>query len=238
MSRPPSMGLPDLRELIARVLDSRAVVLADARSFFYQFPVSPEVAKYFGFHAAGPRGRFERFRLRAMCMGWSWAPAIAQRAASTLLGPQDGAAWVDNFLVLGSSVEDAQEKADAFRERCRRANVELDIPSEAPTPEPLTRFTALGLEFDLTQEGKQRVRMDPDWVAKVADSDAWQRVDGGRAAARDFYKVLGAVVWHGYATGRRLCSARATLSFLSAWAESRAFLCLSVVCCTFPLLLL
>ena len=78
MRPPPPMLLPSIHSVIARFLSARAVVAADARSWFYQFPLAEEVRAFFGVNLAGARGPFVQARLRVLCMGWSWAPCISQ----------------------------------------------------------------------------------------------------------------------------------------------------------------
>ncbi|KAJ9435166.1 hypothetical protein DIPPA_33724, partial [Diplonema papillatum] len=170
MARPPPMLLPSVHEVIDRVLASSVVFLADARSYFYQFRLDADIRPYFGMHLAGPRGRFVQAQLAAMCMGWSWAPAIAQRASRVLLPEADGLPWVDNFVVVGSSLREATSRFDSFVQRCRDVNCELNEDDEQ-FGAPLREFDLLGLHFELSRfDRPARYRMAESWVSKLLGS--------------------------------------------------------------------
>ena len=81
MRPPPPMLLPGIRSVIARFLSVRYAAQDDGKSWFYQFPLGRGVDDYFGVNLGGARGPFVRAKLRALCMGWSWAPCIAHRGS-------------------------------------------------------------------------------------------------------------------------------------------------------------
>ena len=212
MRPPPPMLLPGIRSVIARFLSVRYVAQDDGKSWFYQFPLGRGVDDYFGVNLGGARGPFVRAKLRALCMGWSWAPCIAHRSAMVLLPETDGVAWVDNFFVVGESEEETAQRYSEFKRRADYVGARL---SDAEGfGEPKSNFVALGLEFDLSAT-PQRYRSAPDWVQKMLSSETLGRMMGGRpVTAREFYRVFGGLVWFWYTTGRRLCFLRSTLAFV------------------------
>ncbi|KAJ9447877.1 hypothetical protein DIPPA_05786 [Diplonema papillatum] len=119
MRRPPSMDLPRLRDFIAEVKRHRFAMQCDGVSYFYQFPIDASISRYFGIGMKGCD-----MLLNVLCMGWSWAPCIAQRASNVLVRDL-GLAWVDNFLVLGGTWDEAQQNVAVFRERTQAARVEV-----------------------------------------------------------------------------------------------------------------
>ncbi|KAJ9436688.1 Gag-Pol polyprotein [Diplonema papillatum] len=222
MARPPPMLLPSVHEVIDRVLASSVVFLADARSYFYQFRLDADIRPYFGMHLAGPRGRFVQAQLAAMCMGWSWAPAIAQRASRVLLPEADGLPWVDNFVVVGSSLREATSRFDSFVQRCRDVNCELNEDDEQ-FGAPLREFDLLGLHFELSRfDRPARYRMAESWVSKLLGSPELAMVRLGGVSPRQFYRVFGSLVWFAYTTRFRLAYARCSLSFLQRLASTLA----------------
>ncbi|KAJ9443516.1 hypothetical protein DIPPA_19827, partial [Diplonema papillatum] len=212
MPRPPPMLLPSMPDVIDRVLSSAVVYLADAKSYFYQFELDEGVRGYFGMNLAGPRGSFVRARLRAMCMGWSWAPAIAQRASRVILPETDGLPWVDNFIIVGDSLAEAEEKFTRFARRCREVNCVLN-DDEGQYGIPLTQFDLLGLRFDLASS-PPRYSMATAWVEKLLRSSELAVFRGGAVSPRAFYRLFGALVWFAYTTRFPLAYARCALSFV------------------------
>ena len=140
--------------MISRILSAEYVADADGVSYFYQIPLDPEVRDYFGCRLAGGRGLFRQMRFCSLPMGFSWAPGIAQRIANVIIADH-GIAWVDNFFVLGTSLDDFAEHRDAFLSRADAANLLLDDHVMAsrgtrhrirPCREPISDVPTMGLE--------------------------------------------------------------------------------------------
>ncbi|KAJ9451622.1 hypothetical protein DIPPA_25104 [Diplonema papillatum] len=212
MRKPPAMMLPGIDTVVDRFLASRFVAQADAVSWFYQFPLDDSVSPYFGMNLAGPRGRFTKVQLSVMCMGWSWAPCIAQRSARVLLPESEGLCWVDNFFVVGATHDEVEERYRSFLDRCRLVGADINT-RDAMYGRPLSRFEALGLEFDL-EAATPRYRSAPSWVRKFLESSALGLVLAGRATPRQVFTVFGGVVWFIFSTRRRLCFLRSAMAFL------------------------
>ena len=66
---------------------------------------------------SGTRGRPREYVMAKMLMGFSWAPAIGQRAANVLVRGL-GMAWVDNFILVADTKEELAEKACEFVGGC------------------------------------------------------------------------------------------------------------------------
>ena len=216
MRDPPPMYLPSIHKVVKRFLDSAYVVQADGRSWFYQFPLADGVDDFFGVNLAGARGPFVRAKLNVLCMGWSWAPCIAHRSAMVLLPEDEGIPWVDNFFVVGNTLQEAERRYSSFLRRAERVGAELNDDEGEGVPR--TNFCALGLEFDLASSPR-RYRAAPDWIEKCVESPVLSAVLKDDCTARDFYKVLGGFVWFLYCTKRNLCYYRDSLSFLRRTAS-------------------
>ncbi|KAJ9449640.1 Retrovirus-related Pol polyprotein from transposon 17.6 [Diplonema papillatum] len=208
MDRPPPMDLPRMRELVADVKRHRYAMQCDGKSYFYQFPLDAGISRYFGI---GMKGR--HMQMRALCMGWSWAPCIAQRASNVLVRGL-GLAWLDNFLVLGQTRGEAERRVAEFRGRIEEARVEVHPEGGGRLWEVTSRFVCVGVEFDLEAEA-QRHRLDPAWVGRWTGSGALRRVLADRASARDFAEVFGGAIWATGILSIPRCHFAALLSFAS-----------------------
>ena len=216
MRAPPTMLLPSIRSVISKFLSANWVIDADGVSWFYQFPLADGVDDFFGVNLAGERGPYVRAKLRSLCMGWSWAPCIAHRAACVLLPEADGVAYVDNFWATGRTQEETLQRYRAFQDRC--ASVGADV-KEGSGGMPQSRFTALGLEFNL-EARPHRYRSEPAWTQKFLSSPALLHALANTASAREFYKAFGGMIWFLYSTGRKLCYHRSALAFLRRCASA------------------
>lgn len=107
----PEMGLPRIHEILAELTKYSHVATIDAKSWFYQIPLHPNVQNLFHFKVAYRRGRFVRRRLRVLPMGLSWAPAIAQALSQFFVDKLKAmfpsnvfvTVWVDNFIFAANS---------------------------------------------------------------------------------------------------------------------------------------
>ncbi|KAJ9462841.1 hypothetical protein DIPPA_20568 [Diplonema papillatum] len=189
MPRPPPMLLPSMPDVIDRVLSSAVVFLADAKSYFYQFELEE-----------GVRGR---------C---AWAGAGLRRASRVILPETDGLRWVDNFIIGGNSLAEAEEKFTRFARRCREVNCVLN-DDEGQYGIPLTQFDLLGLRFDLASS-PSRYSIATAWVEKLLRSSELADFRCGAVSPRAFYRLFGALVWFAYTTRFPLAYARCALSFV------------------------
>eukprot|EP01060_Flectonema_neradi_P020345 TRINITY_DN2787_c2_g1_i2.p1 TRINITY_DN2787_c2_g1~~TRINITY_DN2787_c2_g1_i2.p1 ORF type:complete len:560 (-),score=24.39 TRINITY_DN2787_c2_g1_i2:915-2594(-) len=211
------MLLPSVHEVVDRILDARFVVLHDARSWFFQFTLHSEIRRFFAVNLAGARGKFDTYLMSVMSMGWTLAPCIAQRSALALLSDLPGLAWVDNFALLAGSEAEATSLDYEFRRRCTYANVALN--DEPEYGKPLSTFIFLGIEFQLDSA---RYHMSPEWVRKAVSAPEWTAVEVLHLSRRQFFRLIGRVVWWSFVTRVKLCCIPATLSLLSRLSKDIA----------------
>ena len=211
-AKPPHMDLPLIHDLIDEVLRHSVMGQADAVSYFYQFALVNDVARYFGARFTDARGGYEDLLMNVMPMGFSWSCAIAQRTANVLVRGC-GVAWVDNFILLGKNGHDFDEKVTKFMGRRKEANLELDKETIVGT----THGVALGMEFDLV--GKL-YRMDPEWTVKAADRiEAILRKETG-ITVLELYTLSGTVVWRHHVMRHKLCNIPHTLAMVGKAART------------------
>ena len=210
MRHPPDMWLPRMPQVIHQILQANWVVNTDGKSWFYQFPVHPDIRDFFGVKVAPQRGEFVTTRLKALCMGWKFAPCIANRAARVLLPPSEGVTWVDNFIVTADTEDEATKQFQKFLSRCNAVDAKMTL-DEKGYGVPTQLFETFGVSFDLRHH---IYRSDPEWIKKFLANSAHAKVTGGMATPREIYKVVGGMVWHSYITNSFLCFLPATLSFM------------------------
>lgn len=195
MTTTPSMDLPSIHEFADYLLDNNYFMTVDGKSYFYQFPISEGMGEFFCANLSGSKGNFLPVALSRMPMGWSWAPAIAQKASNTLLRDGEeilGMAWVDNFVFAGKSEEEVHTNFARFLEKADKVNLQLDSRECKPTP----CGVVLGLDFDLK---KHRYRLDPSWASEKAKSplSRWM-------SPRQIFRATGAGIWSLYTRRRPL----------------------------------
>jgi len=204
-NKPPPMDLPRIHELIDEILSKEFVGTQDAVSMFYQFGLSEEIQKYFAVLLAGPRGGMVEGRMTRMSMGFSWAPAIAQRCANVLTR-SIGRAWVDNFFIFGTTKDEYDANRTEFLRRVHEVGMQLDSEDFVPTK----FLSALGVEFDLHQK---RYRMDDDWTKKA--SLKLRGLIATTLSIQGLYEVSGTLIWRDHVMKRRLCHVPHLLAALS-----------------------
>ena len=196
MKRIPHMDLPAIQEVLMLLMGSRYFCTVDGFSYFYQFGISSEVGELFCANLADTKGEFTTVSLTRMPMGWSWAPAIAQKVSNVLLATADGPlgiCWVDNFIFAGGSRGQVQSRFDMFLARADACNVKLDTR----TPEIIEVGEVLGMEVDLKNA---RYRMAQKWVEKVT------RLRPARwMTPRQIYTLTGNGIWQASVGGTPLC---------------------------------
>jgi len=193
--RPPEMCLPKIHEFIDEILAHEYASQADGKSYFYQFSLHPEVAAYFGSRVTSGRGLFHYTRFLCLPMGFSWAPAIAQRASNVLVR-DCGLCWVDNFVVLGMTSEHFLARRNLFLQRVQDVNLELDDTTLSPS----NRIECLGIDLDLAEK---RYRLSPSWVDKVVLRSCPIQLT---TTIRGLYEICGTLIWRWHVMRQPLCS--------------------------------
>ena len=196
MKPPPNMELPEIHAVIDYLMENEYACTCDGKSYFYQVPISDEVGTMFCTNLAGTRGNFVPVAMTKMPMGWSYAPAIAQKISQTLLTTEDGRvlgmAWIDNFIFAGRTQAEVSANFEEFLSRCRRANVKLDTDS----PPITTTLAVLGMEVDLE---KKSYRLNEEWVAKRKFQPS------STMTPREVYEITGSCIWHDHVKKIPLC---------------------------------
>lgn len=211
--KPPDMNLPRLHQFIDFILEHNYMAQADAKSYFYQFLLAKDVQKYFGVRLAHGRGPLKEFLFTRLAMGFSWAPAIAQRVSNAIVDGL-GIVWVDNFVIVGKTKEEFTRNREEFLRRIDECNLELDDRSLEGT----IMSEAIGLEFNLKEKS---YRMSPKWV-ELTCRKLRVLLSVADITCRDFYAVMGAVIWHRHAMKLPLCSLPHTFQFLGSTASALA----------------
>eukprot|EP01060_Flectonema_neradi_P016803 TRINITY_DN2343_c0_g2_i6.p1 TRINITY_DN2343_c0_g2~~TRINITY_DN2343_c0_g2_i6.p1 ORF type:complete len:999 (-),score=37.81 TRINITY_DN2343_c0_g2_i6:34-3030(-) len=217
--RPPDMKLKPIQDLLSFILQKRWFLQHDGKSWFYQFPIHSDIRPFFALHLAGARGKFVRYNLNVLPMGWSFAPAIAHRASLVLTEGLEATAWVDNFLFASDTRQSLLKNNEAFLQRCQLVGAELKEAEDHGTP--MQVFDALGIHFDLIPE-RQRYRMTEKWRKSFFEKVEWHLFQKGDVTIRCFYKIMGSVVWYCYVSGHRLCRFPCILDFLRQTAREVA----------------
>ena len=140
------MHLPRIQTVISEILSAHWMTQTDAKSYFYQFEMHPSIRPFFGAHLGRARGTYSSVQFTSMPMGWSWAPAIAQRVSNRLVRGL-GLAWVDNFFIYANTKEDLERRCSEFRSRAISTRLALDDMTLAPTQ----KAHVLGMEINLTE---------------------------------------------------------------------------------------
>ena len=160
MQRPPHFRLASLAEMRPIMFSASVGQITDLRHCFYQYPVDADIALYFCL-----RSSRKVLSMRRMAMGWSWAPSIAQATALAYLEPCGPHSLViyDDFVTLGSTVEECAQRTNLLRSRMVRCNGTIHPIKSAPSP--TSRFTFSGIQWDLPTKCH---RLDPKMVEKWA----------------------------------------------------------------------
>ena len=166
----------------------------DAQSYFFQFALGASVQRFFGV-----RGKGFRCLLCRLPQGWEKAPAIAQTAACALIhdigdpaDPTSGAlAWIDNFILGGTTFTAASHVVDTFLTRCTEISLTLKPSSHTPTQ----FINVLGVDFNLKASC---YRIDPKWAEDSAFflfAFCAEIRRGWRATRRVIWQAFGKALW-------------------------------------------
>jgi hypothetical protein len=209
------MGLPTIHAVMDKVLHYNYLVEADAWSYFYQFPLSGGAEDVFRTAVgSGARGNFKVMRMQVLPMGFSFAPAIAQETSNFLCevikgravgGQTDILVWVDNFIIVGQTVEDV-------RAMTRVANgvfAEVGLQLKAPFGDPERVMEVLGLQFDLVRHVVTIPRAMRERLKAVETQEAAIKT------VREVARILGTVLW---------CNWTVACTPLCAWPSVQAMM--------------
>jgi len=176
---------PSPLQLITTVLDYEWATDRDLRSWFSQIPNPSYARKLFVF-----RFCTKLFCINVLPQGFKMAPELAQTLSNILAQFLTGIViWIDNFLLLGRSVQDVLMKLSTIQERATKAGA-IFKPSNAP---PTQTPVFVGYHFHM---GHKKWHLDPDFVMKHKSfvvhlmTTAWKPYP-----IRMWWKLFGILFW-------------------------------------------
>jgi len=200
---PPSMELCALHSVIEGLLDKYWLTQLDAMSYFYQFPLGEHAMDIFVSRVGGPRGIFSTVHWRSMPMGWSYAPAIAQRTSNLFvqnvkfLNPNIALfAWVDNFLFGGDTTVEVNQATRDFEAFGRDVNLTLKEGGQ-----PVQEMEALGMRWDVRDANKDLHHVELSSTHKKALLEGLNDLQT-EPTGRKLFGVFGQGMWGTYAVLR------------------------------------
>lgn len=223
MAPPPEMWLDAPDKIISDMLQFArkwpqcAAATTDAISAFYQFPVHPDISKYFSMSVNRARGAPAVYELTVLAMGWSYAPAIVQRFFRSICEEVrrrvDGVytnVWLDNFVFLARDDATLRAAVAVFEEIAAVLNVALhDFDYATDT------LTFIGLNFDLRAH---TVAPTPKWARKA--QEATTTACRPKATYRQVVRATGCIIWASYVRRMPLATLPETMKGLRALAVS------------------
>ena len=195
------MGLPDLPDLILKLLKRKVLYQLDAKSYFYAFGMGEDASEIFGVRWGNRRGLFHTSRWLVMPQGFSLAPRIAQFTSlhlaknATLMNDNvTFLPWIDNFLAGTDTSDSMKELIDRFNSVCQACNLELKPPEQPPG----TVMDALGLHFDVSSANIE------DHFVELQTKFKQQMVEDASLiksimTPREYFEVFGGLMWANYA---------------------------------------
>jgi len=190
--------MPDLSRILAP-RNHKYGWTADLRQWFYQLSLPKNLRRLFAMKLASRRGKFKLRWMTRLPMGASFAPAVAQAAAESLLLETTRRlnneninihVWIDNVWCTAETTADAKRALKTFKEVCEEASVEIKESSEVTT-----EIELLGVRVELE-------------TRKVGPQDRLQEKlrDAGKGkitSCREFMINAGIVFFPNYIYGRR-----------------------------------
>jgi hypothetical protein len=183
----------------------------DARSWFYQIGIGPDLWPYFTFLLKLTTEELVDWALRVLPQGWSWSPGIAQTVAVAIcvlamrrmaVGSTARALpWIDNFILCADTLEDLNELDHHFQDLCKELAVALK-PSR-DEQEPL-----LNLDIDL--DGQQ-FRVSEVWGTRVLVAYAKRVRRQPTQKVKTLWRMAGSFVYYTYTSSLSFGKLRSTL---------------------------
>ena len=214
---PPPCGLVPLHDLLSWLGDYKAGVTIDFVSWFNQFFLSADVAAYFVFRARpARRGPAQYYTYTRMPMGFSYAPAVAQRVALLILRAAGLASyarcWIDNIIIAATDVATVRDRLAAFDRVCLLVNAQYRVEV---SPGPAHKYLGLHLNFALGT-----YRFTESWAAKVCGLiKVLLHRHADPVPLRVLQTIVGYCVWASWVGRRSLLGLRRLLAHL-AWVST------------------
>ena len=209
--KPPRAQIPHLHALVCSVLSGAAVVLADAKNFFYLFRL-PLLWRSFFCTVMRVASRRVFLELCVLPMGFAFSVWVAQLVARAFVhwaapAALHADAWVDNFFWVAPSAAVAADIAESVSDAAARVGLPFSDPPTVHT----RAFELVGLRFCLAERTCVL-------GGALRDSIARARPPTDRPVSlRTLLRYVGAVLWGNWALrASPLCAAPLFLGFLSA----------------------
>lgn len=190
---PGDMGLPELHKAIEGLMECEWAVQFDGKSYFYQFELRGGAERCFPVCVGAGRGKFDKYCLNVLPMGFKYAPRIAQLTSNNIVNNVRAAtgcygfAWVDNFVFGARSQEEIGAVVRSFQDVCKCVNLEYKIITE-----PGTTLDVLGTRIDL---GTKEIRPNDSLRRSILDKAGKL---GIRSSIRQAVSLTGSIMWAMY----------------------------------------
>ena len=213
IAKPQPFSLVNPHKLAAmlKVSNARFAQQTDLKGYFHQFPLSPEVSKYFCVQAGG-----RWFRWARLPMGFAHAPYIAQNTSEIFLGPilnKWGVVYLDDIFVWGAYPAEAAAKTAFVRDRLQRAGAEVNVKKSMAKPAEVVDF--IGIVWNLPL---QSFSLPEEWRLK-SSRIIHDTLKLETCSLRKWWKVCGLVFRAAYVLDFKLCFLCHTLQFVRSKAQ-------------------
>ena len=209
--QPFSLVNPHKLATMLKVSNARFAQQTDLKGYFHQFPLSPEVSKYFCVQAGG-----RWFRWARLPMGFAYAPYIAQNTSEIFLGPilnKWGVVYLDDIFVWGAYPAEAAAKTAFVRDRLQRAGAEVNVKKSMAKPAEVVDF--IGIVWNLPL---QSFSLPEEWRLK-SSRIIHDTLKLETCSLRKWWKVCGLVFRAAYVLDFKLCFLCHTLQFVRSKAQ-------------------
>jgi len=172
--------LPQVQAILDRLKEAKVISTLDLKDGYWQVPLHPESRPLTAFTAPS-KGLFQ---FRVMPFGLHSAPATFQRLLDYILGPEldDIAfAYLDDIIVLGTTVEEHIRNLRLVFERLRAAKLQLNLEK--------CKFAQTELKYLGHVVNSEGINTDPEKVRAVREFPAPQTV-------RQLRSFLGLAGWY------------------------------------------
>ena len=182
---PMNMHLPGDYDIETAVLKFEYFLEADGKSYYNQFPLSAEVAYYFGLRIDNGN-----FVWSTGPMGWKEMPSCAQAATNVMTydsSPGATLSYIDNVYVFGGQPMEVSQRWNRLQERFKDANAVFELTTNIKQEGPL-----LGRHVNLKDKTIALLDSFVEKMKQVRESlDACWHL----ATNRDVWRIIGAINW-------------------------------------------
>lgn len=179
-SDPDAYPLPRIGTILERLRNAKYISSLDLKDGYWQIPLEENSKKYTAFTVPG-KGLFQ---WRVMPFGLHSAPATFQRALDGVIGPDlepYAFAYLDDIIVIGSTLEEHFSNLQKVFQRLREANLKIN-PEKCEFFKKETKY----LGHVVSERG---IHTDPDKVSAIREMSAPR-------STRELRRFLGVASWY------------------------------------------